>query len=91
MKEIAIKFFIYCVLAIVVALVALEMADCQEFGRIFYDKGNSAAGQHARFYFLTLMGIGVIIVQNFFIRWALCAMERRAEDSEPKPGTPDAK
>ncbi len=91
MKEIAIKFVIFCVLAIVVALVALEMADCQEFGRIFYDKGNSTTGQHARFYFLTLMGIGVIIVQNFFIRWALCAMERKGEDSEPKPGTQGAK
>ena len=91
MKEIVIKFVIYCVLAIVVALVALEMADCQEFGRIFYDKGNSTAGQHARFYFLTLMGIGVIIVQNVFIRWALCAMERRGEHLAPRPGAQQAK
>jgi hypothetical protein len=84
MKELAVKFVIYCVLAIVAAFVALEMADCSDVVRIIYDKGNSEAGQHARFYFLTLMGLGVIIVQNSFIRWAIDAQDRKAPEPEVK-------
>ncbi len=39
-----------------------------------------------RFQFLALLGIGVIIVQNIFIRWSLLALERNTEASESKPG-----
>ncbi len=91
MKEIVIKLVVYCVLVIVTAFVALEMADCQDLGRIFYDKGDSTAGQNARFYFLTLTGIGVIIVQNIFIRWALCALQRDVGRTESEPGAQDTK
>jgi hypothetical protein len=81
MKEILIKAVIYSILALVTLKVAVETADCYEVSRILYDKGNSAAGQTARFYFLTLMGIGVIIVQNVFIRFALYANDQKSEDT----------
>lgn len=84
MKEIVLKAVIYCVLAVVILIVAMQTADCHEASRILYDKGNSSAGQMARFYFLTLMGIAVIIVQNFFIRLALYAKDRRPEDIGPE-------
>lgn len=79
MKEIVLKAVIYCVLTVVILIVAMHTADCHEASRIVYDKGNSFAGQTARFYFLTLMGIAVIIVQNFFIRLALYAKHQKPE------------
>ena len=73
------KAAIYTVLALITAFVALETADCQEFGRLLYDKGNSDPGQTARFYFLTLLSLAVIIVQNAFLRRALHRMEQNTK------------
>ena len=86
MKEILIKALLYGCLAVVTLIVAMQTADCHEVSRILYDKGNSAAGQTARFYFLTLMGIGVIIVQNVFIRFALYANDQKSEDTHAETG-----
>ena len=84
MKEIVLKAVIYCVLAVVILIVAMQTADCYEVSRILYDKGNSNAGQTARVYFLTLMGIAVIIVQNFFIRLALYAKDQSPDNTGPE-------
>ena len=86
MKEILIEAVLYGFLAVVTLIVAMQTADCYEVGRILYDKGNSAAGQTARFYFLTLMGIGVIIVQNVFIRFALYANAQKSEATAAENG-----
>ncbi len=78
MKEIALKVPIYCVLGIVALIVAMGTADCRGVGQFF-----SNSGRQAWFHFLVLMGLGVIVVQNVFIRWALTAMEQRHETREP--------
>lgn len=88
MNEIALKMVIYGVLTVLIAMVAMETADCHEATRILYDKGNSAAGQTARFYFLTLMGLAIIIVQNVFIRLALA---RKEQDSSAPASAPEGR
>ncbi len=44
-----------------------------------------------RYQFLALLGIGIIIVQNVFIRWSLLALERNAEQIQSQLATPATK
>ena len=73
------KAIVYACAAVVAAALACNMAHCHNVFRILWDQGNSFPGMLARFYFIVLMGIAVIVTQNYFIRKALRA--KRADEA----------
>jgi len=78
----AMKWTLWIVLPGVIAVLSAHMAHCGDLVCIVWDPGNSHPGLLARFYFLVLMGIAVLITQNCYIRTAL----RRIDERENRRG-----
>jgi hypothetical protein len=84
-EEKGVKIAIYVILVLVVAALAVHCSNVlRHSSHLFTNPGHSEWVYRARFYFLTLMGIAVIITQNVFIRRALKRMEqkRKSQDEE---------
>ncbi len=70
------KWINYTVLYFVVLILAVHCSDVlRHSSHLLTNSGHSEWVYKARFYFLVLMGIAVIITQNVFIRKALKRME----------------
>lgn len=82
-----VKLIIYVLLVPVAALLALSFADhygdavklVRHLGRLLWHP-HQASLRQARFYFCVLMGLGIIITQNHFIRRALQHRRRRPDE-----------
>ncbi len=73
------KIVIYVLITIVAAILAVHCSNVlrhASFNRLLSNNGHSEWVYRARFYFLVLTGIGIIITQNVFIYKAL----KRKED-----------
>ncbi len=81
-RERRIRTVVYACSAVIVALLASNMAHCRDPLRIIWDRGHSHPGMLARFYFVVIMGVIVIVTQNVFIRKALARIERRGDLSK---------
>jgi hypothetical protein len=72
------KIIIYILLVFIVAGLAVHCSNVlRHSGAIFTNPGHSEWVYRARYYFLVLMGIAVIITQNVFIRKALKRIEQK--------------
>ena len=72
------KIIIYVFLVFVVAGLAIHCSNVlRHSSHLFTNPGHSEWVYRARFYFLVLMGIAVIITQNVFIRKALKRIEEK--------------
>jgi len=81
-SETRIKAGIYLIAAIVAPFLACNMARCFRLSRLLWDRGHSHASGAARFYFVVIMGLVVIITQNVFIRRALSQKESCDQERE---------
>ena len=72
------KIIIHIVLVFVAAGLAVHCSNVlRHSSHLLTNPGHSEWVYRARFYFLVLMGIGVIITQNVFIRKALKRIEEK--------------
>jgi hypothetical protein len=79
-EEKGIKIIVYIFLVFIIAGLAIHCSNVlRHSGAIFTNPGHSEWVYRARFYFLVLMGIAVIITQNVFIRKALKRIEKKKD------------
>jgi len=78
-REGKIKMVVYTCSVVVVALLASKMALCHRISRIIWNPANGTPGMLARFYFLVILGLIVIVTQNIFIRRALARIEKTGD------------
>jgi hypothetical protein len=83
-SEAKLKKVLYIMLCIVAAMLAIHCSDVLRHGRLITNPGHSEWVYRARFYFLVLVGIGVVIIQNVFIRNSLRRIEENKGNQEPK-------
>ena len=79
------KRVIYIILFIVAAVLAIHCSNVlRHSSHLITNSGHSEWVYMARFYFLVFIGIGVIIIQNVFIRKALKRIEENKDDQDQK-------
>ena len=85
MKKEAISKLIVClILAAILVPSSANLAGCRNMLRFFWNRGHQDTVYLARFYYVVLLALAVIITQNVFLRKTL----ERIEDSgqqERKP------
>ena len=83
-SEAKLKRISYIILFIVAAVLAIHCSNVLRHGRLITNPGHSEWVYRARFYFLVFIGIGVIIIQNVFIRKAIKRIEENKDNQERK-------
>ena len=83
--EAKLKRILYIILFIVAAVLAIHCSNVlRHSSHLITNTGHSEWVYRARFYFLIFIGIGVIIIQNFFIRKALRRIEENKGNQDRK-------
>lgn len=60
---------IACILlAIILVPIAANLANCHNVGKLFWNPGHQTTANLARFYYLVLLALAIIIVQNTRLR-----------------------
>jgi hypothetical protein len=84
-SEAKLKRVLYIILFIVAALLAVHCSNIlRHSSHLITNSGHSEWVYRARFYFLVFLGIGIIIIQNVFIRKAIKRIEENKDDQERK-------
>jgi len=83
-SETKLKIVLYVILFIVATALAIHCSNVLRHGRLITNPGHSEWVYRARFYFLVFIGIGVIIIQNIFIRKALERIEGNKDTQAQK-------
>lgn len=85
-SEAKLKKVLYIILFIVAVVLAMHCSDVRlrHIPRLITNYGHSERLYRARFYFLIFIGIGVIIIQNVFIRNALRRIEENKGNQDKK-------
>ena len=83
-SEAKLKRISYIILFIIAAVLAIHCSNVLRHGRLITNPGHSEWVYRARFYFLVFIGIGVIIIQNVFIRKAIKRIEENKDNQERK-------
>ena len=77
------KWVAYIVLFFIAAALAIHCSNVlRHSSHLVTNSGHSEWVYRARFYFLIFIGIGVIIIQNVFIRKALKRIEENKDDQD---------
>ena len=84
-SEAKLKKVLYIILFIVAAVLAIHCSNVlRHSSHLITNTGNSEWVYRARFYFLVFIGIGVIIIQNVFIRQDLRRIEENKGNQDRK-------
>jgi hypothetical protein len=83
-NEAKLKMVLYIILFIVAAMLAIHCSNVLRHGRLITNPGHSEWVYRSRFYFLVFIGIGVIIIQNVFIRRTLKRIEENKDNQGRK-------
>jgi hypothetical protein len=79
------KWVVYIILLIVAGVLAIHCSDVfRHSSHLITNSGHSEWVYRARFYFLVFIGIGVVIIQNVFIRKALKRIEEDKDSQDRK-------
>ncbi len=79
------KWVVYIILFIVATVLAIHCSNVlSHSSHLITNTGHSEWVYRARFYFLVFVGIGVIIIQNAYIRKALKRIEQNKDDQDRK-------
>jgi uncharacterized membrane protein required for colicin V production len=83
-NEAKLKKVLYIILFIVAVVLALHCSEVRlrHIFRLITNYGHSDRLHWARLYFLILIGIGAIIIQNVFIRKAIKRIEENKDNQE---------
>jgi hypothetical protein len=84
-SEAKLKRILYIILFIVAAVLAMHCSNVlRHSSHLITNSGHSEWVYMARFYFLVFIGIGVVIIQNVFVRKALKRIEENKDDQDQK-------
>jgi len=84
-SEAKLKRVLYIILFIFAAVLAIHCSNVlRHSSHLITNPGHSEWVYRARFYFLVSIGIGVIIIQNVFIRQALRRIEENKGNQDCK-------